>query len=265
MDKLPQELHDTILYWCVQLCRGQKNLVMPLRLVSKKFNTYIRPLALRTIQLEFSKFLAERAEDVPRIDSLRDVGELCQALHCDMMVIRDDDEIERLLAVFSSVVRSVPEMTPLLQALRKFCMSKDNFDENDYKRVLAGVLNLTPKMTRLKLNLPFQVIGRASRTATVLLARTFECMAARVLQFPHFETLEVLVLDHVSDSTIYNICNNPIDLGNASATFVGLKSLTLSIKRQEYNMPIQQRFTFLLWVSMIPVLFRRFIQMELGK
>jgi hypothetical protein len=135
-------------------------------------------------------------------------------------------------------------MTTLLDSLRQYCMSEKTFDETDFRRVMEGVLRVTPNLTRLKLNLPFQVIGRASRTATLLLATTFACFRQRPTEFT---SLETLVLDHVSDSTILDICQNPIDLGNALHTFKYLKNLVISIKRQESSTPLMDIFSNRLW------------------
>lgn len=136
-------------------------------------------------------------------------------------------------------------MTTLLDSLRQYCMSEKTFDETDFRRVMDGVLRVTPNLTRLKLNLPFQVIGRASRTATLLLATTFACFAARPSDFRYLETL---VLDHVSDSTILDICQNPIDLSNALHTFRYLKNLVISIKRQESSVQLMSIFSNRLWL-----------------
>jgi hypothetical protein len=99
-------------------------------------------------------------------------------------------------------------------------------------------------MRRLKLNLPFQVVGQQSRTATLLLATT---MAALTKRPEEAKVLNTLVLDHVSDTTMIDICNNPMDLGNAIHAFSGLKHLVLSIKRQEARDARQAAFTKHLW------------------
>jgi hypothetical protein len=155
------------------------------------------------------------------------------------------EEIDRLMQVFSSIIERVPEMTTLLTSLRKYCMSETTFDETDFHRVLNGVLKETPNLSRLKLNLPFQVIGRASRTATLLLATTFACFAQRPSDF---SPLQTLVLDHVSDSTILDIGQNHLDLGNALKTFKSLRNLVISIKRQERSNPSMNIFSNRLWM-----------------
>jgi hypothetical protein len=115
-------------------------------------------------------------------------------------------------------------------------------------------MHTTPNMHRLKINLPFQVVGRASLTATLFLATTLACVATRAEESRNLETL---VIDHVSDTTILNICNNPIDARNALACFASLKHLVLSIKRQETRMARQKTFTQNLWL-----LIRRAVGLE---
>jgi hypothetical protein len=153
------------------------------------------------------------------------------------------EEIDRLIQVFSSV--EVPEMTTLLNSLRQYCMGDTTFDETDFRRIIEGVLHTTPNMTRLKLNLPFQVIGRASRTATLILATMFACFAQRPEEY---KPLRTLVLEHVSDSTILDICRNPIDLGNTLKIFKSLKNLVISIKRQESTTIQMNLFADRLWL-----------------
>lgn len=100
-------------------------------------------------------------------------------------------------------------------------------------------------MTRLKLNLPFQVVGQQSRTATLLLATT---MASLRVRPEEFRRVEHMVLDHVSDTTLIDICNNHIDIGNTMEVFKGLKHLVLSIKRQESRYSRQNTFAQNLWL-----------------
>lgn len=105
-------------------------------------------------------------------------------------------------------------------------------------------MRATPNLRRLKLNLPFQVVGRLSQTATCFLATTMSCLYRRSEEF---STLKTLVLDHVTDTTILAICHNPIDTRNAVACFGNLEDLVLSIKRQETRMVRQKTFAQNLW------------------
>ena len=54
-------------------------------------------------------------------------------------------------------------------------------------------------------------------------------------------TLDTLVIDYISDTTINNIFHNPVDLSNAFKVFAGLKGLLLSIKRQEDRLELFNR------------------------
>jgi hypothetical protein len=89
LSSLPPELLELILAWTVCMCRCEKNKVLSLRYVSKAFNTALRPYVLKTIQLEFSRFL-RTGPDLPRQDALEAIGGFCQAVYLDMMVVRDE-------------------------------------------------------------------------------------------------------------------------------------------------------------------------------
>ena len=107
-----------------------------------------------------------------------------------------------------------------------------------------NVVQNAPNLHRLKLNLPFQVVGQLCTTATLLLATTFSTLAERPEEHKELETL---VLDHVSDTTINAISNNHIDLTNAIRAFSSLKNLVLSVKRQEVGTARQKLFAKHLW------------------
>lgn len=93
MDRLPPELLRTILLASVGLCRCEKNELLPLRLVCKGFDAILKEYIFRTIQLEFSRFA--RGEAAPELESIAGIGQLCEALYCDMMVIRDEGMFRR--------------------------------------------------------------------------------------------------------------------------------------------------------------------------
>lgn len=46
------------------------------------------------------------------------------------------EEISRLGEVFHGILPKVPEMGPLLDSLRRYCMSDSTFDENDFELVV---------------------------------------------------------------------------------------------------------------------------------
>jgi hypothetical protein len=70
------------------MCRCDKNALLPLRLVCKAFDDALKPYVFKAVQLEFSKF--HRHEPTPDISSLARVGNTCEALYLDMMVVRDE-------------------------------------------------------------------------------------------------------------------------------------------------------------------------------
>jgi hypothetical protein len=88
MDSLPTEVLGLILLWNVRMCRCEKNALLPLRLVCKAFDDALKPYVFKAVQLEFSKF--HRHEPTPDISSLARVGNTCEALYLDMMVVRDE-------------------------------------------------------------------------------------------------------------------------------------------------------------------------------
>jgi hypothetical protein len=88
LDSLPPELLELVLLWTTRMCRCEKNNVLPLRYVSKAFNTALRPYVLMTVQLEFSRFL--KGPTQPNPGALQTVGSFCQSVYLDMMVVRDE-------------------------------------------------------------------------------------------------------------------------------------------------------------------------------
>ncbi len=91
MNQLPTEILGLILKWDVAMCRIDKNSILPLRLVCKAFDIALRPFILKTIKLEYSCFLRDSAINVK---SLEKVGNLCDSVYLDMMVIRDEGTFE---------------------------------------------------------------------------------------------------------------------------------------------------------------------------
>jgi len=123
-------------------------------------------------------------------------------------------------------------------------MSDITFDGSDFKNALTEILRQTPKSTRFKLNLPFQFVGHASHSATILCATAFKCLA----ELPEGSSpIDTLVLGHLSDTTILDIYKNPLDLHNTIKAFTPLKHLVMSIKRQEPSAANRNKFTAALW------------------
>ncbi|ESZ91185.1 hypothetical protein SBOR_8436 [Sclerotinia borealis F-4128] len=247
MDQLPTELLGLILEKKIEMCCCDKNDVLDLRLVCKAFDQILKPSIFKTIQLEFSRFSSFRNIDnhPDQLKTLQSVGPLSSSVYIDMMVVRDPDEIDNLKEVFNSITAMVPEMADLIESLRDYCLHKNTFIEEDYNRLVSRVLQSGPRITRLKVNLPFQVAGNSSMTATRLFANTLSCVANRPEEHRKIDTM---VLDHITDKTINNIFNVPIDVENAFKTFENLKNLVISIKRQESRESLQMIFTRNIWL-----------------
>lgn len=132
----------------------------------------------------------------------------------------------------------------MIQALRNNCLGQDTFDETDFNQVVDRTFELTPKMTRLKINLPFHVLGRSGSTATLLLTNILASVAKRPEEY---KPVEYLVIDHLSDSTILDLCRNPQDLLNAVDVLKSVKHLIISIKRQETSIIRSTSFCQHIW------------------
>lgn len=88
MNRLPRELVDIILRQCVT--DGPRNSVLRLRLVCRTFDRTLKPYALRTLALEFSRLSKATRFAHPQIDALQTVGYHCKSLYIDLMVLRDE-------------------------------------------------------------------------------------------------------------------------------------------------------------------------------
>ena len=91
MDRLPPEIILTILGYCVENHYGDKNSLLDVRTVCKLFDNILKPVVLKTLQLEFTRLdKISRKCRPPDEAALQRIGPLCQALYLDMMMIRDE-------------------------------------------------------------------------------------------------------------------------------------------------------------------------------
>lgn len=88
MESLPRELIDAVLRQCVAL--SPRNHILDLRLVCRAFDRFLKPFALRTIALEFSRLSKNSRRRQPDIDSLQTIGYHCKSMYIDLMVLRDE-------------------------------------------------------------------------------------------------------------------------------------------------------------------------------
>lgn len=137
-------------------------------------------------------------------------------------------EVRYLGKIFSRV----PTMGVFIDTLRdRYCMSDTSFTELEYRERLGGLLEHAPNLTAVRLNLPFQLISRHCRAATMILGNTIEALARR----PPEESapLRTLVVENLTDSTIVKLWHNPRDVKNIIDAFSALEHLVLSVRRHE--------------------------------
>ncbi|KAF7912668.1 uncharacterized protein EAF01_001689 [Botrytis porri] len=247
MDQLPPEILDLILQKNIDMCRDHKSQLLDLRLVCKAFDQGLKLSIFKTTSLEFSRFIRFRnIDDNPdEVKTLQDLASLASSIYIDMMITRDTDEIDQLKETFNAIYAGVPEMADLIDSLRSYCLNKTTFTDEDYSRLVCIVMQNGPDITRLKINLPFQVISNAFMTSTRLFANTLACAANRPEEYQKIDTL---VLDHITDVTINSLCNVHIDVQNAFKVFENLKSLLISFKRQESRTSLQTVFARNFWL-----------------
>ncbi|KAK7951430.1 uncharacterized protein PG986_007158 [Apiospora aurea] len=242
MNILPPEIVLSILEYCVINHYGDKNSLLGLRTVCRLFDDIIKPYVLRTLQLEFTRLdKVARHERPLDEDALRRIGHLCHALYLDLMLVRDDGEVSYLGKIFSAV----PSMEAFVTTLRdRYCLNEASFTEVDYRDNLGKLLGHTPNVSAVRLNLPFQLISKHCRAATMILGNTFEALAQRPEESARLRTL---VLENVTDTTIVKLWRNPRDVRNIIDAFSALENLLISVRRHEEGQAQTINFRHRLW------------------
>ncbi|KJZ73584.1 hypothetical protein HIM_07140 [Hirsutella minnesotensis 3608] len=231
MDRLPRELIDWILHQCV--VQAAKNQVLEMRLVCRAFDRALKPYACRTLGLDFSRLSRLSGFQRPQIDALQTIGYHCKSLYVDVMVLRDELEVEFLETVFARI----PSMSDFCHAMRqKYCLNQSSFTEIEYLDTLDSMLFNCRGVESLRLNLPFQLVGRHVNAATMILANTLKAFANR----PEEDSadLKSLVLENVTDIAICHLWMNPSDVMNIMAVVAALEHLVLTLRRHE-NEPMR--------------------------
>ncbi|UKZ73210.1 hypothetical protein TrVFT333_000852 [Trichoderma virens FT-333] len=243
MNRLPPEIVDAILLQCVEA--GPKNSVLDLRLVCRTFDRILKPYGCRTLELEFSRLSKTRrttSRGRPRTDALQTVGYHCKSLYIDLMVLRDEMEVDFLSAVFARV----PLMLDFCQSLQNlYCMGEMSFTEHEYYETVEALLFNCRSVERLRLSLPFQLVGRYCNAATIILANTFKALASRPEE--DSASMKVLVLENVTDIAICHLWMNPLDVMNIMRTVVVLEHLVIALRRHETDPPRVSMFGSCFW------------------
>ncbi|KAI1077087.1 hypothetical protein F5B20DRAFT_553169 [Whalleya microplaca] len=245
MDKLPPEILLAILNYTVISLYGNKNRLLELRTTCKLFDDILKPYALRTLQLEYTRLdKVHCGLKPPDENALRRIGHLCRALYLDMMVVRDDREVSFLSQLFEPL----PAMAPFVSRLRdRYRMNEESFSELEYREKLETMLEHVPNASAVRINLPFHIVfvyPGYCRAATMILGNTFKALASRPEES---QPLKTLVIENLTDTTVRNLWYNPLDVQNIINVFRDLKHMVLSVRRQEKNLPHTMDFHHRLW------------------
>ncbi|PHH63800.1 hypothetical protein CDD81_5457 [Ophiocordyceps australis] len=228
MDKLPPELLHAILWQNVLL--GPKSHVLQLRFVCTAFDRILKPYACRTLGLDFTRLSKLSPWRRPRFDALQTIGYNCTSLYIDMMVLRDDDEIDYLDNIFASI----PNICQFFPRVRtKYCLSDVSLTEMDFYEALDTILFNCRGIKGLRLNLPFQLVGRHTKPATMILANTLKAFRHRPIQGSSH--LRSMVLENLTDETAYNLWMNPCDVSNFYLVLEYLENLVISLRHHDYT------------------------------
>lgn len=95
MDRLPRELIDVILDFCI--AKGPRNVVLELRLVCRTFDYVLKPFALRTIGLDFTRLSKTTRYTPPMVDGLQTIGYHSKCMFIDLMVLRDESTLPEIM------------------------------------------------------------------------------------------------------------------------------------------------------------------------
>ncbi|QUC18161.1 uncharacterized protein UV8b_02402 [Ustilaginoidea virens] len=240
MDRLPRELIDAILQQCI--AKGPKNSLLGLRLVCRLFDRILKPSTCCTLGLDFTRMSRASHLRRPDVNALQTIGYHCKSLYIDLMVLRDEMEVEFLETVFARV----PSMTEFCQTMhKKYCMNETSFTETEYYSMVEAILFNCRDVDSLRLNLPFQLVGRHCNAATMILANTLKAFAARPKE--DSANLKTLVLENLTDVAVCNLWMNPSDVMNIMAVVAVLEHLVLTLRRHEVEPHRAGLFGSCLW------------------
>ncbi|KAI5925408.1 hypothetical protein F4810DRAFT_660431 [Camillea tinctor] len=243
---LPNELLLAILEQLVADPYADKNHALSLRTTCRLFDKALKPVTLRTLQLEYTRLdRTERSARPPDENALRRVGHLCRALYLDMMVMRDIGEVNYLKQAFARV----PQMHPFVYMLsERYCLNELSFTEIEYYNRLAGMLEHCPNVTAVRLNLPFQLLSQHCRAATMILGNTLKALLKRPEESAIVDTL---VIENLTDLTLYKLGRNPVDVANLSNILGHLKHLLVSVRRHDDCPYSRFEVAFYLWEMLL--------------
>lgn len=265
MDKLPPELIEDIIVATICLCT--KNEALAMRLVCREFDLVLKPYVCDTIGLEHSKFSKSSGKPKPVARALKTIGNLCHSICIDLMVLRDQGRMkynlpktERksanadVLAAEVDFLRSIanlPSMKPFCDMLvARYCMNDKFFTEQDYLDQLVTILDNCRRVSRLRLNLPIQVVRTSSSSTTMILANTLKAFATRPtdeIEERDSWSMDIVVIENLTDLALCDLWANPIDIGNIRTVFHSVQALNLNLRRYVTREDGSRRFHAALW------------------
>ncbi|XDG09255.1 hypothetical protein ABKA04_008870 [Annulohypoxylon sp. FPYF3050] len=214
---LPVELVDEILQHVTVIYYDEKNDLLAVRMVCKRFAEILKPVGLRTLQMDWTRMdSVERSLRHPlERQTLLRIGHHCEALNIDMMVARDEDECRSLAKSFEPL----PKMKSWIEMVQsRYTMNESSFTPEYYHKELEAMLQATPNATAVKLSLPYKMIDIhfSYDAATLILANTFHLLANRS---EDCKLVGTLALDNLSERSLARLWKNPLDVKNIMSVF----------------------------------------------
>lgn len=126
----------------------------------------------------------------------------------------------------------------------RYYLNKDTFTEIDYRNALGNILECAPNVSSVRLSLPVQLISKHCRAATMILGNSFEALAQRPEES---ETLKMLMIENLTDTTICSLWRNPRDVKNIIYVLSDLTHLDVSLRLHDHSAPQPSVFEFRFW------------------
>lgn len=151
-------------------------------------------------------------------------------------------EVDFLDTVFARI----PSMSDFCETMhKKYCMNESSFTEIEYFDRVQTMLFYCRDVDSLRLNLPFQLVGRHCNAATMILANTLKAFASRPEE--DSANLKTLVLENVTDVAICHLWMNPSDVMNIMAVVAVLEHLVMTLRRHDVEPHRAGLFGSCLW------------------
>ncbi|KAH6682282.1 hypothetical protein F5X68DRAFT_24916 [Plectosphaerella plurivora] len=238
--RLPPELLEQILLECVN--SGDRAACRELRLISRLFDSVLKPHVCRTVCLSFRHINRAGIRPRPRLDALDTVGTAAKVLNIDMSAVRDQSEIDLLNNIFdykhTPCVGQDGRRRNLVRELRKCLLGSRTCDEGEYSEIVGDILRQCDNIRTLRLVLPNPIVSIACDAPTRVLTNTIKALAAtaiRCLQdgIQPIHLAETLVLENITHRILYQLFRNPVDIGQHHHAFRGVKNLVLAMRNPE--------------------------------